>query len=71
MKVLINFRSIIFIISSLIITGCSSFGALKFWGDEDVEEGPTELYTVNQNRSLVREWSVSHGNDSLFGKLVQ
>ena len=70
MKVLINFRSIIFIISSLIITGCSSFGALKFWGDEDVEEGPTELYAVNQNRSLVREWSVSHGNDSLFGRLV-
>tara|TARA_B100001057_G_scaffold493838_1_gene589176 strand:+ start:4435 stop:5553 length:1119 start_codon:yes stop_codon:yes gene_type:complete len=54
----------------LITTGCSSFGALKFWGDEDVEEGPTELYAVNQNRSLIREWSVSHGNDSLFGKLV-
>ena len=43
---------------------------MKFWGDEEEEEGPTELYSIEEKRELVREWSSSLGNDFLYGRLI-
>jgi|TARA_B100001093_G_scaffold21730_1_gene19420 outer membrane protein assembly factor BamB len=53
-----------------LLSGCSSLGALKFWGDAEEEEGPADLYSINEVKSLEREWSVSNGNDILYGRLI-
>ena len=70
MKTLIRIQRIFLILSLFTLTSCSSLSWMKFWGDEDEEEGPAELYSVNENRNLEREWSVSNGNENLYGRLI-
>jgi len=67
---LIRIQRIFLILSIFTLTSCSSLSWMKFWGDEDEEEGPAELYSVNENRNLEREWSVSNGNENLYGRLI-
>jgi len=62
---------IIFLFFALVaLSGCSSFGWMKFWEDEDEIEGPSELYSININVDLNRDWSFSAGNDLIYGRLI-
>ena len=70
MKSLNNVKKFILLISIFTLSSCSSLGWLKFWDGEDEEEGPSELYSVSDNRKLDREWSVSNGNDISYGRLI-
>ena len=70
MKKLNKFHRCILLASIFFLSSCSTLSSLKFWGDDEEEEGPSELYSVDDNRTLDREWSVSNGNDSLYGRLI-
>ncbi len=70
MKNLNSIKKFIFLLSIFTLSSCSSLGWLKFWDGEDEEEGPTQLYSVSDNRKLDREWSVSNGNDISYGRLI-
>ena len=70
MKKLNKFHRCILLASIFFLSSCSTLSSLKFWGDDEEEEGPSELYSVVDNRTLDREWSVSNGNDSLYGRLI-
>ena len=71
MKLLNNFKPYLVLVFLLILSGCSSLGSLKFWGDdEEAEEIPAELYSISENRFLERVWSVSNGNDITYGRLI-
>lgn len=70
MKKLNKFHRCILLVSIFFLSSCSTLSSLKFWGDDEEEEGPSELYSVVDNRTLDREWSVSNGNDSLYGRLI-
>ena len=70
MKKLNKFHRCILLVSIFFLSSCSTLSSLKFWGDDDGEEGPSELYSIVDNRILDREWSVSNGNDSLYGRLI-
>ena len=70
MKKLNKFHRCILLVSIFFLSSCSTLSSLKFWGDDEEEEGPSELYSVDDNRTLDREWSVSNGNDSLYGRLI-
>ena len=65
-----SFQKVIVFISLITLAGCSSFGWLKFWDSDEEEEGPTELYSISDNRELEREWSISNGNDVSYGRLI-
>ena len=66
-----NFKPYLVLVFLLILSGCSSLGSLKFWGDdEEDEEIPDELYSISENRFLERVWSVSNGNDITYGRLI-
>ena len=52
------------------LSSCSSLSSLKFWGDDEEEEGPEELYSIQDNRTLEREWSVSNNNELTYGRLI-
>ena len=65
-----NFQKVTVFLSLITLTGCSSFGWLKFWDSDEEEEGPTELYSISDNRELEREWSISNGNDVSYGRLI-
>jgi len=43
---------------------------MKFWEDDEEVEGPAALYSINENRFLERQWSVSNGNENLYGRLI-
>ena len=70
MKKLNKFHRCILLVSIFFLSSCSTLSSLKFWGDDEEEEGPSELYSVDDNRTLDREWSVSNGNDGLYGRLI-
>ena len=70
MKKLNKFHRCILLASIFFLSSCSTLSSLKFWGDDEEEEGPSELYSVVDNRTLDREWSVSNGNDGLYGRLI-
>ena len=70
MKILIKFRSFFLLLSVITVSSCSSLGWMKFWEDDEEVEGPAALYSINENRFLERQWSVSNGNENLYGRLI-
>ena len=52
------------------MSSCSSLGWMKFWGDDEEVEGPAILYSITESRFLERQWSVSNGNENLYGRLI-
>lgn len=70
MKTLNKLSKIFISLSILVLSSCSSLSSLKFWGDDEEEEGPADLYSIQDNRILEREWSVSNGNEISYGRLI-
>ena len=64
-ETLSKFRFPLLVPLIFVLSSCSSLSWMKFWGDEEEDEGPTELYSIEEKRELVREWSSSLGNDFL------
>ncbi len=54
----------------ILLNGCSSFGWLKFWDSEDEQEGPAELFSIEQSLKISTDWSESFGNENNFGRLI-
>ena len=54
----------------IFLNGCSSFGWLKFWDSEEEEEGPAELFAINESVKILTDWTESFGNDNNFGRLI-
>ena len=65
-----SLQKIFVLISVFVLSSCSSLSWLKFWGDDEEEEGPADLYSILENRTLDREWSISNGNDLVSGRLI-
>ena len=63
-------NKILIILIVFVLSSCSSLSSLKFWGDDDEEEGPEELYSIENNRSLEKNWSFSNDNEILYGRLI-
>ena len=54
----------------IFLNGCSSFGWLKFWDSEEEEEGPAELYSINESVEIYTDWAEPFGNENNFGRLI-
>ena len=54
----------------IFLNGCSSFAWLKFWDSEEEEEGPAELYSINESVEIYTDWAESFGNENNFGRLI-
>ena len=54
----------------IFLNGCSSFGGLKFWDSDEEEEGPAELYSINESVEIYTDWAESFGNENNFGRLI-
>ena len=54
----------------IFLNGCSSFGWLKFWDSEEEEEGPAELFAINESVAIYTDWAESFGNENNFGRLI-
>ena len=52
----------------LIFSGCSSLSWLKFWGDEEEVELPTELIEIDQKVNLLTQWTTKVGESKSFGR---
>ena len=65
-----HLNKIFIALSIFVLSSCSSLSSLKFWGDDEEEEGPEELYSIQDNRTLEREWSVSNNNELTYGRLI-
>ena len=65
-----HLNQIFIALSIFVLSSCSSLSSLKFWGDGEEEEGPEELYSIQDNRTLEREWSVSNNNELTYGRLI-
>ena len=63
-------RIIFLLLSLVLLNGCSSFGWLKFWDDEDAEEGPSELFAIKQSVQITTDWSQSFSSENNFGRLI-
>ena len=65
-----SLQKVFVLFSVLVLSSCSSLSWLKFWGDDEEEEGPADLYSILENRTLDRQWSISNGNDFVSGRLI-
>ncbi len=65
-----SFRFLPLLFFVILLNGCSAFGWLKFWDSEDEEEGPAELFSINQSIEISTEWSESFNNENNFGRLI-
>ena len=65
-----KFRLTSLLLFIVFLNGCSAFGWLKFWDEEDEEEGPAQLSTINQSVQITIDWSQSFSNDNNFGRLI-
>ena len=54
----------------IFLNGCSSLGWLKFWDSEEEEEGPAELYSINESVEIYTDWAEPFGNENNFGRLI-
>ena len=54
----------------IFLNGCSSFGWLKFWDSEEEEEGPAELFAIDESVAIYTDWAESFGNENNFGRLI-
>ena len=54
----------------IFLNGCSAFGWLKFWDSEEEEEGPAELFAINESVEIYTDWAESFGNENNFGRLI-
>tara|TARA_Y100001970_G_scaffold19338_1_gene21720 strand:- start:18295 stop:19461 length:1167 start_codon:yes stop_codon:yes gene_type:complete len=55
----------------VIVTGCSSLGALKFWEDEEEDEiRPAELLSFNETFQTEILWSKNTGSELSYGRLL-
>ncbi len=54
----------------ILLNGCSAFGWLKFWDSEEEEEGPAELFAINESVEIYTDWVESFGNENNFGRLI-
>ncbi len=54
----------------IFLNGCSAFGWLKFWDSEEEEEGPAELFAINESVEIYTDWTESFGNENNFGRLI-
>ena len=52
------------------MNGCSSFGWLKFWGDDEEVEEPAELVSIKEEASFSKKWDKGLGALGLTGKFV-
>ena len=50
----------------IFLNGCSAFGWLKFWDSEEEEEGPAELFAINESVKIYTDWAESFGNENNF-----
>ena len=65
-----SLQKVFVLFSVLVLSSCSSLSWLKFWGDDEEEEGPADLYSILENRTLDRQWSISNSNDFVSGRLI-
>ena len=65
-----RFKLISLALSILYLNGCSSFGSLKFWDNEDEDEGPAELFAINSSVQISTDWSESFNNENNYGRLL-
>ena len=63
-------RFLALVLFILFLNGCSAFGWLKFWDSEEEEEGPAQLFAINESVEIYTDWAESFGNDNNFGKLI-
>ena len=54
----------------LSLGACPSLSGLKFWGDDEEENGPAELIRITESVNLDSEWNKKFGSDNNFGRLV-
>ena len=54
----------------IFLNGCSAFGWLKFWDSEEEEEGPAELFAIDESVEIYTDWAESFGNENNFGRLI-
>ncbi len=52
------------------MNSCSSFGWLKFWGDDEEVEEPTELVSIKEEASFSKKWDKGLGELGLTGKFI-
>ena len=55
---------------SLFLSGCSTLGWLKFWGDDEEVELPAELYDIKQEITLSIKWKSRSGDGENLGRIL-
>ena len=65
-----NLKSLIAALLITFISGCSSLGWLKFWGDEEEVELPASLEEINQVLTISELWSAKLGKSDILGRIT-
>ena len=65
-----NFRFLPLLLFITFLNGCSAFGWLKFWDNEEEEDGPAELFAINPSVQIYTDWAESFSNENNFGRLI-